>query len=609
MNCTLFIGNILPLCIPLPQHNSIKKNAIELFSATTCLVVCLIMLPNILSAQLRELEITPDATPATIPVFTDYPENAAVIINSSIPNLQFSSTLDIIRDLSQSGSGRYVIIIPAARQSIQVSANGFITQSFSVGNISAREVRYFRVEPKNVNITETGTLIIRTNPSGAAITIDGIPGTYTSPHTFSELLAQGYTVRVKLADYEEEAIQVSVNPDRPHIQNVDLIQTFGFLTVNTPDATLFLRDDNNQSEYRRSYTVGQPLRLDVGSYQYRVTRDFHLESSGTFEIGPNQRSSIAPILQPAYGTLQVNANAPNITLTAADNNAPNNPTANEIYLEHGRRTVVVNAPGFVQQELDIRIQSGERIDRSVTLETISQRDERVQREGLPRGVLEISADVDAEILVNGVMHGRQSVVLTLVPGQYTVELRHPIRKQSFSVEVPSADMVEYFVELRPVRSRALSYSTILPGLGHMYRKEWRGYIYLGMFAGAAVYGYTSFLGYTDNLNAYNDAQNAYRNSTIVEATTELRSIVQKKHRQVIDSRDALIIAAGVVGGVYALQLLDVTITRPRYGYRGSGSTRAMAYDGGSNSRIASNDRSVGLSARMDGAGITLRASF
>lgn len=519
-----------------------------LFLYTALLVVCLMLLPAVLHGQLRQLEITPDVAPATFPVFTDYPDNAAVIINSSIPNLQFSSTLDIIRDLSQSGTGRYVIIIPAARQSIQVSAAGYITQSFSVGNISAREVRHFRVEPKNVNITETGTLILRTNPSGATITIDGIPGTYTSPHTFPELLAQGYTVRIRLTDYVEEVIQVSVNPERPFIQTIDLVQTFGFLTVNTPDATLFLRDENTESEYRRSYTVRQPLRLDVGRYdfrlaredfadatgsfeikpnatatinpelaanfgflsirgsdvtvfvtpvgggtetrlparadqrhrlslgayqyratrqdfadatgtfeitangttvieptlsatfgflnvqgaditlfvspagggsetrlpnepnqqhrlsigryQYRATRDYYLESSGTFEITPNQQASITPNLQPAYGTLRVSANAPTIRLSAADNNAPTNRTSGEIYLERGRRTVVVTASGYVQQELDVRIEPGERIEQSVTLESIADRDQRVAREGLPRGVLEIATDVDAEIFVN-----------------------------------------------------------------------------------------------------------------------------------------------------------------------------------------------------------------
>jgi hypothetical protein len=664
-----------------PKRVKYQRDSFLLFNF---FLVVLALIPAIVSAQqLRDLEITPDSAPATFPVFTDYPENAAIIINSSIPNLQFNSTLEVIQDLSQPGSGRYVIIIPAARQSIQVSANGYISQSFSVGNISAREVRYFRVEPKNVNITETGTLIVITNPSGAAITIDGIPGTFTSPYTFPELLAQGYTVRVKLADYEEEAIQVAVNPDRPSLQSIDLVATFGFLNIQTPDGTLFLRDENTENEYRRSYTVGEPLKLAVGSYnyrltredfsdatgsfeitpnesvtirpqlsatfgflkvltnditlfvtpigggtetrlpnradqqhrlsigryQYRATRNFHLESDGVFEITSNQNTTISPNLLPAYGTLRVNANIRNITLSAVDNNAPNNPSPNEIYLERGRRTVVVSAPGYVDYELGVSLKAGEQIEQSVILESIAQRDERLQREGLPAGILEISTDVDAEIFVNGIMRGRKSVVLTLIPGQYSVELKHPVRKQSFLIDVPTANIVERYVELLPERSRALTYSVILPGIGHTYRKETRGYLYLGLFVGSAFYTYTAFSKFNNDLSTYNDAQDAYRSAGSTQAAIDLRTNVLEQYKEVTNSRDALILAAGVVAGVYALQLLDVAITSPRYGYRGSGTQRSISFDGGTGRTGADNQKSLRLSARMDGAGFAIRGSF
>jgi hypothetical protein len=683
MNGTLLTEKSLQRCIPVAQQNCVIKHARFLILYTTFLVLCLILLPAILNAQLRELEITPDSAPATVPVFVDYLDEAAVIINSSIPNLQFNSTLEVIQDLSQPGSGRYVIIIPAARQSIQVSANGFITQSFSVGNINAREVRYFRVEPKNVNITETGTLMIQTNPSGATITIDGVPGTYTSPNTFSPLLAQGYTIRISLPDYEDEVIQVGVNPDRPSIQSIDLVATFGFLNIQTPDGTLFLRDENTENEYRRTYTVGEPLKLGVGSYnyrltredfsdatgsfvitpngsttirpqllatfgflkvltsdvtlfvtpigggsetrlpnrvdqqhrlsigryQYRATRNFHLESDGVFEITSNQITTISPSVLPAYGTLRVNANVRNFTLSAVDNNAPNNPAPNEIFLERGRRTVVVSAPGYVDYELEVSLQAGEQIERSVILESIAQRDERLQREGLPAGILEIATDVDAEIFVDGIMRGRKNVVLTLTPGQYMVELRHPVRKQSFLIDVPTADIVERYVELLPVRSRALTYSVILPGVGHTYRKETRGYLYMGLFIGSAFYTYTAFSKYDNDLSTYNDAQNAYRNAGSTQAAIDLRTNLLAQHRQATNSRDALILAAGVVAGVYALQLLDVAITRPRYGYRGSGSERSLSFDGGNGRTNAETQKSLRLSARMDGVGFAIRGSF
>jgi hypothetical protein len=566
-------------------------------------------LPTLLCAQLRDLEVIPDASPGTIPVFTEHPDRAAIIINSSIPTLQFSSTLEIVEELSEPASGRYILIIPAARQSIRISAPGYISESLNVGTISAREVRYFRVEPKSTSITETGTLIVRTNPVGARITIDGVPGTFTSPHTFEDILAQEYTVRVSLTDYEDEAVQVSVIPDRPTIKPIELIPTFGFLTVNTPKASLYLRDVGTDNEYPHTFSTGQPRRLDVGRYDYRISRVHFLDATGSFEIIPNGATTINPDLLPAYGTLRVNSNVSNFTLSAADNNAPNNPARNEINLEQGRRTVVVAAPGYVQQELEIRMQPGERIEQMITLETTAQRDERMRRADLPRGVLEISADVDAQIWVNDVLEGTGSVVLTLAPDRYRVELRHKAGRSSFQIDVPSADLLKRYVELRPARSRALTLSTILPGAGHVYRKDRRGYAYVGLFAGSVVYAYMAKSGYDTKMDDYDEALRLYRNAGSTQDAVAQWTIVQSNYQQMEDSRNGLLIAAGVVTGIYALQLLDVAITRPRYGYRGTDRAQSFAHDGSMIRKSSNRGTGIDVSGAISGTGFTIRASF
>lgn len=628
------------------------------------LLALVLLLPAVLFAQLRELEITPDTSPGTIPVFPNYPEHAAVIINSSIANLQFTSTLDIIADLSEPASGRYILIIPASRQSIRVSAPNYIAQSFSVGAINARDVRYFRVEPKQINITETGTLIVRTNPTGATLTLDGVPGSFTSPHTFTNILAQGYTLRISLTDYEEEVMQVGVSPERPNVQTIELIPTFGFITITTPNATLFLQEEGTDIETRRTYTPGQPLRLDVGRYAYRLSRPEHADATGTFEITPNtpvtispqlesrfglfsfariqggtlfvapeeggtetrysgddvqeyrlpmgnyrfraerefyipatgsfsitpeQRTHITPELQPAYGTLIVEANVPVVQLRASDNSAPPNRSVNQLFLEQGRRMVTVSAPGYVEQELDIRMQPGETLRRSVTLESIAERDERLRREELPRGVLQISADVDAQIWVNGQQEGTGSVVLTLIPDRYNVELRHAVGRTSFLVDVAPADFVERFVEMRPSRATAIRYAIFVPGGGHLYRKDARGYAYLALVAGAAVYTFSANAGYTNELKAYNETQEAYRRATNTATADALREQLLSEHKQLTNTRLVVMTAGALTAGLYAAQLLDVALTNPRYGYRGSQDPR--------------------VTVSVDGVGLTLRASF
>lgn len=48
------------------------------------LLALVLLLPAVLFAQLRELEITPDTSPGTIPVFPNYPErvpDARILVN------------------------------------------------------------------------------------------------------------------------------------------------------------------------------------------------------------------------------------------------------------------------------------------------------------------------------------------------------------------------------------------------------------------------------------------------------------------------------------------------------------------------------------------------
>jgi hypothetical protein len=603
--------------------------------------------------QLRELEISELPPSGAIPVFTNFPDHAAIIITSSIPTLQFDSNLAIVNQLSEPGEGRYILIIPPARQSIRVTAPGYIARSFPVGTLEARQVRYFRIEPKNVSITETGTLVVRTEPAGATLRLDGVPGTFTTPHTFTELLAQTYTARISLSGYRDEEIQVSVRADRPMVQTIDLTPTFGFVTIRVPQATLFLRDATSELEYRRTYTPGEPLRVDVGrydyrivrpffddiigsfeitpnarielnpnwdantgflniiapdavvfvrsssggpelrlenppsgghplplgAYRYRVERDFYLPAEGTFEIIPNRSTTLRPDMRPAFGTLRVTVNNTEVILTSPDNVAPTSTVRGQIYLEPGLRTVTVAAPGHVAQDIELRVQPGEIIERNLTLETFAQRDERLRQQALPPGVLQISADVDAEILINGVRRGTQDVALTLAPGSYRVELRHPTRNSSFRVDVPSADLVERFVELRPVRARAITYGTLVPGAGHMYRKNWRGYLYFGLFAGSAAFLYLSQDKYNTDMIRYEQSQADYNAAATFAQARELRTILLQDFDTMNASRDMMYIAAGAVAGVYTLQWLDVVVTRPRYGYRGRPNPRSLAQSG------------------------------
>lgn len=526
--------------------------------------------------QLRQFKVESVQPSGAIPVFTDYPNHAAIIIRSSLSNLSFESTLVITAQLGDPSAGEYVLIVPSQRQSISISAPGFITELQTTGNLNARDVRYFSVEPVDRLITETGTLIVRSQPDGATISIDGIPGSFTTPHTFDQLLAQTYTVNVRLNDYESQQFQVTVDPSRPAIREVSLVPTFGYLSVSSDAEQLFLSSATFPNEYRVNFTSGTPQKLEKGTYQYRLSRQYYLDAAGSFVIEPGKTTTLEASQNPDFATLRVRSNASGTRLSALDNNAPTSTQNDIIYLEQGIREVSVIASGYEQLNLSIRAESGATIDTTVTLVSIEEAAERRRIESLPRGVLVVQSDVDAEIIVNGVSHGRGDISLTLAPETYTVEARHPLGNKRYSVRVPVADVVTHRIDLKPKRTTAYGLSAFIPGSGHLYTKRARGYLYLGATAALGALTYLSWSSQQGLQADYDASMASYRSANSVAEAAAFREQALGHYNKQLDANNQM--KTMIIGaiGVYAIQLVDIIITQPRYGYRESSEQRLQA---------------------------------
>ena len=674
-------------------------------------VLCLMigLLAQVGHAQLREFDITPVQS-NRVPVFRDHPDMAAVIVNSSLPNLQFDSNLGIVAVLGDATQGEYILIVQPVRQIVTVRAQGYQQGRIPITLNQARQVAYFKVEPKDRVITDRGTLIVRTEPAGALVSIDGIPGEFRTPYTFDGILAITHTMRIRMDEYQTEERLVRVESGRPTVESAQLVPNFGFLLIREPDLELFLKTPDDPQEFRVSYTPGQPLKRPIGAYTYRLTKAFHLPTSDTVSIRPNQVREVRPVftqnyatyrfgamprgevrvtagvqnapapsrpneihlqpgvhevvlasagyapqrvrivarsgvirdtsvvltglgdlqmisdvaggtvrlsngmtsslparfenipagpytaavsapfhatdslrfdvvpfqlntqtvsLRPQFATLTVRSNAPGLRLSVTDNRAPQSPTPGLIYLEPGQRDVLVEAAGYAPVRLMIRSIAGAKIDTLVNLLTQDQAGEQAYRLSLPRGVLQLAADVDAEIYVNGRREGTRQTTLTLVPGDYDVEFRHPLKTERLRVNVPSADLVQRQVLLRPDKSTAMMRAAMVPGLGHLYTKQSRGYAYMaGTLAGFAfIYLQNSqaatFEADHDRLFAQ------YQTANSIESAASFRKQAEDARLSANTATNLMMVGWVAVAGVYAAQLVDLNRSRPKYGFRSS----------------------------------------
>lgn len=252
-----------------------RRNSFS-FLPLICLLCLAVGLSEKAAAQgqaqgLRQMEVE-RVDSDRIFTFQEYPDYAAVYVESTIPDLTIDSNMGIVADLSNPEDGVYRVIIDPIRQSLYFRAPGYRQYRLNTGTLQRRQVLQLSAEPLDRSITETGSLLIRSEPRGARVTLDGIPGSFQTPHSFDGILAQTYNATVELEDYETKRFQVTVDPVRATARDVVLTPTFGFLTIGTPDARLFLNSEQVEQEYRVRYTVSEPLQLDTGSYTVRLTR-------------------------------------------------------------------------------------------------------------------------------------------------------------------------------------------------------------------------------------------------------------------------------------------------------------------------------------------------
>lgn len=520
--------------------------------------------------QLMELEVEPIESNRVF-VFPEFPDNAAVVLESSITGLQIDSNLDIIEDRSEPNEGIYRVIIYAARQQLYISAPGYQQLSYPTGNLNARDVLHLSVDPKDTGVRQTGDILVRSEPPGATITLEGLPGEYTTPYTFTNIMAQSYTMRLELDGYQPVERRVQVNPLRPNVEDITLNLAYGYLNLDVEEgAQLFLATEDIPEEYRVGFTPGEELELDMGTYKYRISQEHYLDAEGEFTIRPGGVVGLSPQLEPAFATLRVASNVEDIILESPDNNAPPTDSRDQINLERGVRTVKVSAEEYESIDLRIQARPGARIDTTVTLELISEARERRRREELPKGILSIEADVpDVEIYVDGEKRGEGDISTAIIPDLYDVELRHhKLGTKRLSVEVPSADVASEFVYMRPSRGTSIFLSTIIPGAGHIHSNRNRGYLYLlGALAGAGFAGF-SYYEYMEADDVVDEAYQRYRTASSRSAASRLRSEVLQKHNDRRQIFDNIRLGIAAFAGVYTLQLLDIHFFSPSYGYKG-----------------------------------------
>jgi hypothetical protein len=138
------------------------------------------------------------------------------------------------------------------------------------------------------------TLLVRSDPPGADILIDGFPTGLTTPWLVRNLSAGRHRILVSVPGYipqEQEVIQLDIPGDGPDAIAEFILESYPYgsleITSNPPGARIFLhqRDTGEKTPHLFPY-------LDIGSYDVKVESTSDSRTLYNLMVTPYRTTSV-----------------------------------------------------------------------------------------------------------------------------------------------------------------------------------------------------------------------------------------------------------------------------------------------------------------------------
>lgn len=331
------------------------------------LLLFLMLLPILLFAQLKEFEIRELASPAGIALVMDHPDCAQIIVHSQIKDLRFESNMAGIKEQRYNArEDKYLLFITTQRQIITVKASGYIeNQLSSAFSLAAKERKYFTISEKqgSSSVSNKGSFLLDTIPSGAEISIDGLPGfRERTPYRFTDYMAMTYNLNLKLKGYDDMSYQMQIKANQQESVTLALKANFAELViVSTPVATLYLNDvakGNTPINFQ-----GATSGLSPGEYKISLRQNKYFNEEETIVLKAGESIQKSYSLRPNF-TEMIITSSPSGSMVYLGNRALGSTPLNLMGPENGvspgkhRIRVVPNDANYNTYDIEFELKPG-----------------------------------------------------------------------------------------------------------------------------------------------------------------------------------------------------------------------------------------------------------
>jgi len=271
-----------------------------------------------LHAQLKEFDIRETPAPPNTPVFVNYPDDAAIIIYSSIPDLDFeSNTEGIVNKMTE--ANKYTLIIKTERQYIKIKCRGYMENRISIPKLEPRSVRYFTVEPKLTTAARADEnlfdVLFTVNEDSVYSSYGSFAPTISRGNSFSYRLPKGnYRFVFKKYGFLDRIKEVTVEQNMQDTVTMIAGQSSQITRMIVPAIVAIVSEPLGTEVVINGQKVGTtPYQGEIvpGEHQLELRKVFYYADVSTFMVEEGKTIQLSRTLEPHSAYLTVTSSTPN----------------------------------------------------------------------------------------------------------------------------------------------------------------------------------------------------------------------------------------------------------------------------------------------------------
>jgi len=302
-------------------------------------------------------------------------------------------------------------LVPGSH-TVGVSLSGYVSNSTTVTISAGTTVQAdFQLVPVPVT---TGTLIVSSNPAGAAISLDGVDTGNVTPATFTGIEQGDHLVEVSLANYVPANKTVGVQAGGSVTADFSLVPvpTTGSLNVTSSPAGAAISLDGSATGKTTPFIFND---ITPGDHTVDVSLAGYSPGSATIAVTTGETASadfqLVPV--PQTGSIAVTSTpaGAGISLDGNDTGEVTPFTLDNVLA--GTHTIDVSLPGYFPASQNVSVTTGFTANVDFQLTVIPPRTGSISVTSSPAG---------AEIMLDGTPTGKTTpaVLDSVVPGNHTV---------------------------------------------------------------------------------------------------------------------------------------------------------------------------------------------